>query len=514
MATELRSRRAPARQCGPLAAGIAAGLLAGAPLVAGAAQAQAPADASWVRFRSDPARRLFAQLPAPRASAAGARPAATLVVTNCADDGDGSLRAAIAAAGEGDTIDLGRLSCARITLATGAIPVMLDELTITGPGADALAIDGGGVDRVFLHYGGGTFTLRALTVSGGRNRTSGFDVAGGGCIASAGYVNLDQAAVRDCYAGGEGAYGGAIYAFSLTAYESTLSGNTAYGVHAAAGTAAFGGAAFVYTTQLLHSTVSGNVAAHLDVEGRTSYDIGGGLISVLGGLLISSTVDSNYSEGRGGGIATFNDFALYNSTVSGNVAATSGGGGLFLRRPAGLSATSSTIAANHAATGGGVWSNSESLTLESSIVADNFAAAGAADLQDDMPATVAGSNDLIGAASATVVPPPDTLYANPRLAPLAYNGGPTRTHALLPDSPAIDAGNNVAALPYDQRGAEFARIYGAAPDIGAFERQAAPTAAAPVPVPTLASKALAVLAAAFAFVAWRERRRRLPRAVR
>ena len=55
------------------------------------------------------------------------------------------------------------------------------------------------------------------------------------------------------------------------------------------------------------------------------------------------------------------------------------------------------------------------------------------------------------------------------LQPLAYNGGPTRTHALRLDSIAIDAGNNAADLPSDQRGPGFARVVGTAADIGAFE---------------------------------------------
>jgi len=53
------------------------------------------------------------------------------------------------------------------------------------------------------------------------------------------------------------------------------------------------------------------------------------------------------------------------------------------------------------------------------------------------------------------------------LAPLADNGGPTLTHALLAGSPAIDAGDNFFALPTDQRG--VARIAGPQTDIGAFE---------------------------------------------
>lgn len=58
-------------------------------------------------------------------------------------------------------------------------------------------------------------------------------------------------------------------------------------------------------------------------------------------------------------------------------------------------------------------------------------------------------------------------FADPKLGPLADNGGPTLTMALLPGSPAIDAGNTSVAPGTDQRG--FPRPAGLAADIGAFE---------------------------------------------
>jgi len=66
---------------------------------------------------------------------------------------------------------------------------------------------------------------------------------------------------------------------------------------------------------------------------------------------------------------------------------------------------------------------------------------------------------------------------NARLGPLANNGGPTPTHALLtsPKSPAIDAGSNMGATPFDQRGPGFPRIAQGTNDIGALETQLRPT---------------------------------------
>jgi hypothetical protein len=66
----------------------------------------------------------------------------------------------------------------------------------------------------------------------------------------------------------------------------------------------------------------------------------------------------------------------------------------------------------------------------------------------------------------------DLLHVNPMLGPLADNGGPTPTMALLPGSPAIDAGNNAGAPMWDQRGAPFRRIVNGVIDIGAYEVQA------------------------------------------
>ena len=82
-----------------------------------------------------------------------------------------------------------------------------------------------------------------------------------------------------------------------------------------------------------------------------------------------------------------------------------------------------------------------------------------------------GANNLItGPANMSLPTPTDTIVDDPHLAPLSDNGGPTQTHALLQDSPAIDMGNNEAGLEDDQRGHGFPRVKGTRPDIGAFER--------------------------------------------
>ncbi|MEP6896755.1 MAG: choice-of-anchor Q domain-containing protein, partial [Chloroflexota bacterium] len=61
----------------------------------------------------------------------------------------------------------------------------------------------------------------------------------------------------------------------------------------------------------------------------------------------------------------------------------------------------------------------------------------------------------------------DLVVWDALIGPLVDNGGPTLTHALLPGSPAIDAGDDAACSAVDQRG--IARPQGAHCDIGSYE---------------------------------------------
>jgi hypothetical protein len=72
--------------------------------------------------------------------------------------------------------------------------------------------------------------------------------------------------------------------------------------------------------------------------------------------------------------------------------------------------------------------------------------------------------------------PGDQINANPMLGPLQDNGGPTFTHALLPGSPAIGAGNPSFTSPpdHDQRNCPFERVFNGRIDVGSFESQPQP----------------------------------------
>src|SRR4051812_4513631 len=124
-----------------------------------------------------------------------AAPAGGFIVTNCDDDGPGSLRDIAAQVGDGSDIDLTRLACSRITLSSGAIDFAVDSVALHGPGADRLAIDGGAASRVIRHAGHGNLSMDRLTIRNGASHGS-----GGGCIVAYGDVHLYKVTITDCRA--------------------------------------------------------------------------------------------------------------------------------------------------------------------------------------------------------------------------------------------------------------------------------------------------------------------------
>ncbi len=175
--------------------------------------------------------RLRARAPAKVLSTSSSRPAGTLLVTNCDDDGGaGTLRTVVASAANGDTIDLSALTCSTITLAQGAVAVDVDDLTLQGPGAQTLTIDGADADSVIAHYGAGTLAIDKLTIAHGRY-DGGSPYPDGGCIYSSGSVTLADSTVTACLVGSPPAYigeGAGVFATqSLTITASTISNSVA-----------------------------------------------------------------------------------------------------------------------------------------------------------------------------------------------------------------------------------------------------------------------------------------------
>lgn len=196
--------------------------------------------------------------------------------------------------------------------------------------------------------------------------------------------------------------------------------------------------------------------------------------TISGNTVICDGEPGNYTRGGGGALGTVSRTAvtIVNSTLSGNRSNLKGGA-LYTRDFGALVLANTTITGNRADVGAAIADNGtqfpDALHIDSSIVAGNLAFGTATPLQIVTVHDIGGANNLITSASAAL--PADTLSGDPLLGPLADNGGPTRTHRLLPGSPAIDHGNNLLDLAFDQRGDGHARVSGAAADIGAYESE-------------------------------------------
>ena len=133
--------------------------------------------------------------------------AAIITVTNTHDSGAGSLRQALADANPGDTIDFAVTTPATITLTSGELLVN-KSLTISGPGAANLAVDGNATYRVFqIGSNAGTVTISSLTITNGAANGGPPDFYGGDIYNDHATLTLNSCMVSE----GAAAYGGGIY---------------------------------------------------------------------------------------------------------------------------------------------------------------------------------------------------------------------------------------------------------------------------------------------------------------
>jgi len=423
--------------------------------------------------------------------------AATLLASNCNDSGAGSLRNRIAAAASGDTIDLSRLACTRIALTSGQIEILQNDLRLVGRSRYALTIDGDQRDRVFWHHGTGTLRLEHLSVAYGarNNMVDAYDA--GGCILSEGNVELRFARAHHCvvFINGDlevqGGFGGAIQAAGrVLAYYSSVFDNMAGWRGAGGGIGASD--VTLYRSQVYNNTawdaggisVGGRMKATYSIIQGNHASITGGGVLVWGGplLLNKTTVSGNVADGfrsydqtlGGGGITAWGGPNLIvDSTISGNLsdidaAASFAHAATFLNSTVAYNVDRFEQDLSHPGCEGVL--NAESLHLESTIVAHNPCQS--PDLASvDIGArttSIGGHDNLIEHALVPV--PSDTLTADPHLGPLAWNGGPTRTHMPAAGSPVLEHGSNLLDRLYDQRGPGFPRVKNGFPDIGAVER--------------------------------------------
>lgn len=280
--------------------------------------------------------------------------------------------------------------------------------------------------------------------------------------------------------------GGGIYqgtGGSLSIQNSVISGNSATGE--GGGIAASDGKALT----IVATTIADNAALYgggLDVFDTTTVI----QTSTFSGNYASATASKGGGAIRFAGVETGLTASIDNTTISEN-GANDNGGGIFIDSGSTISLTirSSTITKNisdldesGAGAGGGIARAGGTVSLVSTIVAQNTDNSGVAPdivnstaasltasnslISDKTGAEFTGENNIVGTASAPI---------DARLAPLADNGGPTKTHALLSGSAAINTGSNPSSSSTDQRGSGFSRIVGDRADIGAFEVQSSDT---------------------------------------
>jgi len=315
-------------------------------------------------------------------------------------------------------------------------------------------------------WGGGIYNSGALTITASNvfnNFANGYiDGSGGGIFNSVnGSLILIESKVSGNLAYGGNSYGGGISASgSLTIRDSTFYGNEARSEYPSGGGIFASGSSSISGSTFFENSIESYYCNGYMNDGCYSS---GGAISNFGTMtIVNSTISSNQTHRYGGGIANFSDITIANTTVSGNI-------------------------------GGGVLSSchlEDSITrFQRTIVSGNFGDEVTLFTYRDCSMNVTankhnvfgrnGNSGLIGfSPGATDLVPPGAL--NTILSPLADNGGPTKTHALPANSPALDRAPNAdcTAAPVngiDQRG-EPRNQNGAGAngsnecDAGAFER--------------------------------------------
>jgi len=459
-------------------------------------------------------------------------PGATITVNTTDDPGDPtrcSLRYAIqaanddsaghgaCAAGSGDDTIL--LTGVSGTISRGsALPALTGNVTITGPGADSLTLDGNDLHRSgFKIESDITVAVSGLTMARGLNHSDSDDYSGGAIYNQSGALT-----VEDCVFAGNQAtsgpvqLGGAIFNSNgtLTVNRSTFTGNTAAEGGGAIRSSHSGGG----TLTVSDSTLSGNASTNssgggINLSGGTGHTLvnctlsgnaasgpsgppadGGGLYCGPGTSLRArhSTFSGNTATQRGGAIKNEGALELHNCTVHGNESGTDGGG---IQTSEGEPAetlwiVNTTVSGNSAAgSGGGIQVFSGTAALRNTILAGNSATLSGPDCDGTL---TSGDHNLVQDNSCGMTSAGnDQFGVDPLLGALDDHGGPTETLPLCTagdsrasgpcsgvaagDSPALDrigtgSGQCGGAAPYNRDQRNVARPYSTACDIGAYER--------------------------------------------
>jgi hypothetical protein len=460
------------------------------------------------------------QLLVPRAHAANITVGGTCSLIDAIRSANDDMSIGTCATGSGaDTITLTgdvtlTASYGNYYISATGLPLIDSEITIDGAGF-TIARDGGAPPfRLLAVAPTGELTLRDVTLSGGYSQ-----VSGGGVYVYQGTLSIIDSTIsdNDANASGGGFY---LYNGTMTLTNTVVSGNSADGGgggyneqgtltitdsafrdnYADEGGALYqdqdGGGALVVKTTITGSVIEDNTAGaqggaiYLDIGEMTITDTliagnqadeGGGIYTYYpdADLTITGSTLYNNSGRDGGGLYIFRgDIHLVNSSLSGNHATSGDGGGIYNDEGA-VHLSNVTVTGNDAAEqGGGVYQYdaNASLTLSRSIISGNQSVEGSGhDVYISGGTVTADDHNVLGSAAATsaaaftnfspgatdVDASSDagnvalTAILDPML---ADNGGPTETHNLVDDSPAVDLAPDAdcAAPPtggVDQRGA-------------------------------------------------------------
>ena len=419
------------------------------------------------------------------ASVATVASAADITVTTTVDDtainGNCTLREAIVAANSDATVDACNSGSGNdaIILASGTYTLAImgnnedasfagdlditANLTLSGAGPDNTVIDGGAIDTVISvdpADAGIDVTIRELTIRNGKTPTTGTSLffAGGG-IRNFGKLTLDNTIVSNNTA----AVGGGIFSNGeLILFRTTVAENLAN--NSGGGLSNNLGSAFLEESSVVDNFAMGSgggidnngdlTLVRVNIEGNTAQSRGGGINSE-GTIIANGSLIANNSGGNGGGIfSIIASLILTNVTVSGNqdILQSFGGG---IESNTGSANQETTLILNNVTItdnqdGGLLLIGSNHITeVHNTIIANNTG--NDCDFFQISLNSLGHNLDSDGTCITNGLNG-DITRSIPGLGVLNDNGGFTQTHALLSDSPAIDAGSNVDCPSEDQRG--------------------------------------------------------------
>lgn len=418
-------------------------------------------------------------------SAAGAH-GAIFTVTNFFDSGAGSLRDAITLANAtpgpdtivfnfaGQGFPAPPYSC----FLNFPLPVITDDLTITGPGYDVLSLtrqNNAPSFTIMPVSGGVTLRVEGITFAKGAG------TKGGGIrFDGSGQLTLVSCVFSECTATDSGGSvefsgtGNAVVNVSDSYFleGSSMSAGGAICVARDGGTADVTITRTAFNRNAVKAAATGSAGGAIYVSGNA----GANRLTITASTLAASSAPG---EGVGGAVFLKGQGGTLNVTNSTFVGNSAGDGSVFAVLDAASSMLNCTVTGNDATGGTGetifLASGTTTLSSVNSILSGNSARGAFRDFADTQAVT--GHHNLVGVGStiANAVTGNIKGVTDPRLAPLNTIGGGTPTLALRPDSPALDAGSNADAPATDQRGqprsADGDNNGTAIADIGAFETQ-------------------------------------------